>query len=104
MSKDKLMANKEARRYKRVYDRPAGAVELRPGDKVLVRLDAYRGQRRKLKNQWGSELHMVVCRVVDGVPAYVIVQHNDQKKREYSTTHVSCYGLPTMIQMLMESD
>ena len=69
VSKAKLMANKEACRYKRVYDRQAGAVELRPRDKVLVRLDAYRGQRRKLKNQWGSELHTVVCQVVDGVPA-----------------------------------
>ena len=82
VSKAKLMANKEARRYKRVYDRRAGAVELRPRDKVLVRLDAYRGQRRKLKNQWRSELHMVVHRVVDSVPPYVIVQDNDQKKRE----------------------
>ena len=25
---------------------------------------------------------MVVCQVADGVPAYMIVQHNDQKKRE----------------------
>ena len=47
-----------------------------------MRLDTYRGQRRKLKNQWGSELHTVVCRVADGVPAYVIVRDNDQKKRE----------------------
>ena len=82
VSKAKLTADKEAHRYKRVYDRRAGAVELRPRDKVLVRLDAYRGQRRKLKNRWGSELHMVVRRVADGVPAYVIVWDNDQKKRE----------------------
>ena len=82
VSKAKLTANKEACRYKRVYNRRAGAVELRPGDKVLVRLDDYRGQRRKLKNPWGSELHTVVCRVADSVPAYVIVRDNDQKKRE----------------------
>ena len=30
------------------------------------------GQRRKLKNQWGSQIHTVVCRVVDGVPTYVV--------------------------------
>ena len=82
VSKAKLTANKEAHRYKRVYDRQAGAVELRPGDKVLVRLDAYRGQRRKLKNLWGSELYTVVCWVTDGVPAYVIIWDNNQKKRE----------------------
>ena len=82
MSKAKLTANKEARRYKRVYNRRAEAVELQPSDKVLVRLDTYRGQRRKLKNQWGSELQTVVHRVVDGVPAYVIVRDSNQKKRE----------------------
>ena len=41
------------------YDRKVGAMELRPGDRVLVKLDAFRGQWRKLKNQWGSDLHTV---------------------------------------------
>ena len=40
----------EAQRQKRIYDRKAEAVELHPGDKVLVKLDAFRGQWRKLKN------------------------------------------------------
>ena len=87
VSKAKLMADKEVRRYKRVYNRQAGAVELWPRDKVLVRLDAYRGQRRKLKNWWGSELHTVVHQVVDGVPAYMIVWDSDQKKREKVLHH-----------------
>ena len=43
-------AVKEAQRQKRLYDLKVGAVELRPGDHVLVHLDAFRGQRRKLKN------------------------------------------------------
>ena len=43
-------AVKEAQRQKWLYDRKVGAVELRPGDHVLVHLDAFRGQRRKLKN------------------------------------------------------
>ena len=43
-------ATKEANRQKRLYDRRVGAMELHPGDRVLVRLDAFRGQRRKLKN------------------------------------------------------
>ena len=34
-------ATKEANRQKRLYDRRVGAVELRPGDRVLVRLDAF---------------------------------------------------------------
>ena len=31
----------EAQWQKRYYDRRAGAVELQPGDKVLVKLDAF---------------------------------------------------------------
>ena len=38
----------EAQRQKWHYDRKAGAVELHPGDKVLVKLDAFRGQWQKL--------------------------------------------------------
>ena len=34
----------EAQRQKQLYDHKAGAVELHPGDKVLVKLDAFRGQ------------------------------------------------------------
>ena len=45
-------AIKEAQRQKRLYNHKVGAVELRPGDHILVCLDAFRGQRRKLKNQW----------------------------------------------------
>ena len=39
----------EAQRQKQHNDHKAGAVELHPGDKVLVKLDAFRGQWQKLK-------------------------------------------------------
>ena len=55
-------------------------MELRHGDKVLVRLDAYQGARQKLKNRWGSILHMVVRWIADDVPAYVI--ENEKGKRK----------------------
>ena len=74
-------AVKEAKRQKRLYDRKVGAVELRPGDHVLVRLDAFRGQRRKLKNRWGDDLHTVVTRVADGIPAYVVKNDRTGKKK-----------------------
>ena len=74
-------AVKEAQRQKWLYDRKVGAVELRPGDNVLVRLDAFRGQRRKLKNRWGSDLHMVVTRMADGIPAYVVKNNHTGKKK-----------------------
>ena len=71
----------EAQRQKQHYDRKAGAVELYPGDKVLVKLDAFRGQRWKLKNQWGDALYMVVKCVLDGTPAYE-VENDVNKKRQ----------------------
>ena len=74
-------AIKEAQRQKRLYDCKVGAVELRPGDHVLVCLDAFRGQRRKLKNRWGDDLHTVVSRMVDGIPAYVVKNNCTGKKK-----------------------
>ena len=71
----------EARQQKRHYDRRAGAVELQPGDKVLVKLDAFCGQRRKLKNRWSGDLHTVVKRVMDGIPTYVIKNDKTGKKQ-----------------------
>ena len=44
----------EAQRQKQLYDCRARAVELHPGDKVLVKLDTFRGQWRKLKT--GGEM------------------------------------------------
>ena len=71
----------EAQREKQHYDCKAGAVELHPGDKVLVKLDVFRGQWRKLKNWWGDALYMVVKRVADGIPAYE-VENDANKKRQ----------------------
>ena len=68
----------EAQQQKRLY---AGAVELHPGDKVLVKLDAFRGQWRKLKNRWGDTLHTVVKRMADGIPVYE-VENDANKKRQ----------------------
>ena len=74
-------AKLEAQRQKRHYDRRAGAVELQPGDKVLIKLDAYRGQHRKLKNRWSDELNTVVNRVADGVPMYVVTGDKTGKRQ-----------------------
>ena len=63
---------KEALRQKRLYDHKVEAVELRSGDCVLVKLDAFHGQQQKLKNWWGSALHTVQTHMADGVPAYVV--------------------------------
>ena len=71
----------KAQRQKRHYDCKAGMVELHLGDKMLVKLDAFRGQWQKLKNRWGDTLYTVVKRVADGIPAYE-VENNMNKKRQ----------------------
>ena len=74
-------ATLEAQKQKWHYDHKAGAVELHPGGKVLVKLDAFRGQWRKLKNRWGDALYMVVKCVVDRIPVYE-VENNANMKRQ----------------------
>ena len=71
----------EAQRQKWHYDHKAGVVELHPGDKMLVKLDVFRGQWQKLKNQWGDALYTVVKCVADGIPAYE-VKNDANKKRQ----------------------
>ena len=74
-------ALKEAQQQKWLYDHKVGAVELQPGDCVLVKLDTFRGQRQKLKNRWGSDLHTVVTQVADGVPVYVVKNERMGKRK-----------------------
>ena len=71
----------EAQRQKWLYDCKAGAVELHPGDKVLVKLDAFRGKWRKLKNWSGDARCTVVKHMADGIPAYE-VENGANKKRQ----------------------
>ena len=44
----------EACRQKWYYDRKVGTVNLKPGDLVLVKADAWKG-KRKIKDQWDEE-------------------------------------------------
>ena len=44
----------EACQQKWYYDRKVGAVNLKPGDLVLVKADAWKG-KRKIKDQWDEE-------------------------------------------------
>ena len=72
---------KEALRQKRLYDCMVWAMELQPGDRVLVKLDAFCGQWWKLKNWWGSDLHTVKTRVADGIPVYVVKNERTGKTK-----------------------
>ena len=65
----------EACQQKRYYDRKLGAVNLKPGDLVLVKADAWKG-KRKIKDRWEEETYEVVCQIAADVPSYVVmIQH-----------------------------
>ena len=49
----------EAHREKRYYDRKIGPVNLKPGDLVLVKVDAWKG-KRKIKDRWEEETWEVI--------------------------------------------
>ena len=44
----------EAHQQKWYYNRKMGAMNLRPGDLVLVKADAWKG-KRKIKDMWDEE-------------------------------------------------
>ena len=97
-------ASKEAKRQKRLYDRKVRAVELHPGDRVLLRLDAFRGQRRKLKNQWGDDIHTMIIRL----PVYEVKNERTGKKKVLHRARLllwlADYGEPVRCNLMMISD
>ena len=101
-------ATKEANRQKRLYDRRVGAMELRPGDRVLVRLDAFRGQRRKLKNRCGDDIHTMIDHKVDGIPMYEVKNECTGKKKvlhqAWLLLWLADYGEQVRCNLIMISD
>ena len=101
-------ASKEAKRQKRLYDRKVGAVELRPGDRVLVHLDAFRGQCRKLKNRWGDDIHTVINRKADGIPMYEVKNECTGKKKVLHRARLllwlTDYGEPVRCNLMLISN
>ena len=61
----------EACRQKWYYDRKVGAVNLKPGNLVLVKADAWKG-KRKIKDRWDEETWEVSCQIVADVPSYEV--------------------------------
>ena len=61
----------EACRQKWYYNRKIGTVNLKPGDLVLVKADAWKG-KRKIKDRWEEETWEVVCQIVADIPSYKV--------------------------------
>ena len=59
------------------YDRKIGIVNLKPGDLVLVKADAWKG-KRKIKDRWEEETWEVVCQIAADVPSYKVMNQHGQ--------------------------
>ena len=62
----------EACRQKWYYDRKIGTVNLKPGNLVLVKADAFNG-RRKIKDRWEEDTWEVVHQIMTDVPSYIVM-------------------------------
>ena len=64
-AQDQSMA--ETHQQKRYYNRKIGAVNLKPGDLILVKVDAFKG-KRKVKDSWEEETWEVVHQITTDIP------------------------------------
>ena len=58
----------EACQQKWYYDRKIGAMNLKPGDLVLVKVDSWKG-KRKIKDRWDEETWEVLQEIAADVPS-----------------------------------
>ena len=65
----------EACQQKWYYDRKIGAVNLKPGNLVLVKADAWKG-KRKINYRWEEETWEVVHQSVADVPSYEVTNQH----------------------------
>ena len=66
-----FLKNCEAKKQKCYYDRATSTAQLVPGYVVLMKNDAFQ-EKQKVKDRWSKTEYVVVCQVVDGVPAYEV--------------------------------
>ena len=69
----------EAHQQKWYYDRKMGAVNLKPGDLVLVKVDAWKG-KRKIKDRWDEETWEVSRQIVADVPSYEVMNQHGRSQ------------------------
>ena len=67
----------EAQWKKQYYDQKIGTMDLKPGDLVLVKADAFQG-KRKIKDRWEDEPHEVVCQITTDIPSYQVMNQCGQ--------------------------
>ena len=69
----------EACQQKWYYDRKIGTVNLKPGDLVLVKADAWKG-KRKIKDRWDEDTWEVSQQITADVPFYKVMNQHGQSQ------------------------
>ena len=65
----------EACQQKWYYNRKIGAVNLKPGNLVLVKVDAWKG-KRKIKDRWDEETWEVSRQITADVSSYKLTNQH----------------------------
>ena len=65
----------EACQQKLHYDRKVGFVNLKPGNLVLVKADAWKG-KRKIKDGWDEETWQVISQIAADMPSYEVTNQH----------------------------
>ena len=65
----------EAHQKKQYYNRKIGAVNLKPGNLVLVKVNAWKG-KRKIKDRWTEESWEVVHQIAADIPSYKVMNQH----------------------------
>ena len=101
----------EACQQKWYYDRKIGAVNLKPGDLILVKADAFKG-KRKIKDRWEEETWEVVHQITTDIPSYEVMNQHGRfmhpPPKLTSSHHVRgwhslVYGQPSCMGQVYQS-
>lgn len=87
------IASKSAMDGKHQYDKKVRGLELKEGDRVLVRNLSERGGTGKLRSHWQAGVH-VVLRKVEDLPVYVIRRENGKGEPRSLHLMLKCDSLP----------
>ena len=67
----------EAQQQKWYYNQKIGAVDLKPGDPVLIKANAFQG-KRKIKDRWEDKPHGVVQQIATDNLLYEVTDQHGQ--------------------------
>ena len=73
----KAKSTAEAQWQKWYYDWKIGAMDLKPGNLVLVKADTFQG-KRKIKDRWEDKPHKVVHQIRTDVHSYKVMDQHSQ--------------------------